>query len=123
MLVVFLLLAASLVVVRHPSAGGRRRGWGDAASHAGPRLELAKAVIADADGRAAWVVVGALVERDLFGGVRVAEDVATTPAVVAPDEVVEVLFACGVVADFGFGIGLFLRGLALLSLAVCNRGD
>lgn len=57
-------------------------------------------------GLAARVVVGALVERHLVVGVRVAEDVATAPAVVAAHKIVEEPLAGRFVAAVGFEIGL-----------------
>lgn len=72
-----------------------------------PDLEVAVAVLTRPAGLAARVIVGALVERHLVAGVRIAEDVAAAPTVVATHEVVEEPFAGGVVATIGFIVGLF----------------
>lgn len=85
-------------------AGGGGRGL--AAVAAPPDLEVAVAVLARAAGLAARVVVGALVEGHLVARVRVAEDVAATPAVVAAHEVVEEALAGRVVAAVGFEVSL-----------------
>lgn len=85
---------------------GRSRADGAAVSLAVPNLELLEAVVAGARGRCPGVEVGILVERHDGAGVRVAEDVATSPAVVASSEVVEVALAGWVIADGGFGVRL-----------------
>lgn len=114
--------AAAVVVGRGCVAAGAARCRGNALSSAGPVLKLAEAVVAYAGESAAWVVVSALIKRGLLGRMRVAEDVAAAAAVVAADEVVEILLARRVVADLGFRIGL--RGIiSLLGLlfGVCPR--
>lgn len=75
-----------------------------------PDLEIAVAVLAAAAQMAARIVVCALVERNLAARVDVAKDIAAPPAVVPPHEVVEVLLAQRVVADFALLVGLE-RGL------------
>lgn len=97
-----------------------------AACHAGggrvapasPRHELEEAVVAGAGGVATRVEVCALVERHELHRVRVAKDVATAPAVVPSDKVVEVLFAGWVVADIGFSVGLCGRTVLLVSFVM-----
>ena len=71
-----------------------------------PDLELLEAVVAGARRRCAGVEVGILVKRDNSVGVRVAEDVATSAAVMASGEIVEVALAGWVVTDGGLRIGL-----------------
>lgn len=77
-----------------------------------PNLELLKAVVAGARGRGARVEVGILVKGHEGARMRVAKDVATSAAVMASGEVVEVALASRVVADGGLGIRLpvFPRG-------------
>jgi hypothetical protein len=90
----------SLGVIRRGGAGGAAAGANV------PDLELLKAVVAGARGRGARVEVGILVQGHGRGRVRVAEDVATSPAMVASVEVVERALADGVVADRGLGVRL-----------------
>lgn len=91
--------AAAVVMSLGRMTTGAARRWRDAPACGGPALELAETVVADAGEGAARVVVCALVEGGLLGRVRIAEDIAAAAAVVAADEVVEVLFAGWVVAD------------------------
>lgn len=71
-----------------------------------PNLELLKAVVAGARGRCPGVEVGILVKWHDGAGVRVAEDVTASPAVVTSGKVVEVALAGWVVADGGLGVRL-----------------
>ena len=98
-----LLLLPLLPLLPQPPQGAAGE---QAAVAAAPDLEVAVAVLARPAELAARVVVGALVEGDLEVGVRVAEDVAAAPAVVAAHEVVEEPLAGRVVAYVGLEVGL-----------------
>lgn len=89
---------------------------GGRVASASPSHELEEAVVAGADGVASRVEVCALIERHELHRVRVAKDVATAPAVVPSDKVIEILFAGWVVADIGFSVGLCGRTILLVSL-------
>ena len=71
-----------------------------------PCLELVEAVVAGARRSGTRVEVGVLIERHNIARVPVAEDIATTAAVVTADEVAEVAFASRVIADGRLGVGL-----------------
>lgn len=97
-----------------------------AACHAGggrvapasPRHELEEAMVAGTSRVATRVEICALVERHELHRVRVTKDVATAPAVVPSDKVVEVLFASWVIADIGFSVGLCGRTVLLVSFVM-----
>lgn len=73
-------------------------------------------MVAGADGVAARIKVCALVERHELHRMRIAKDVATSPAVVPSDKVVEVFLAGWVIADIRFSVGLCERTGMLVSL-------
>ena len=52
----------------------------------------------------------------------VTEDVATSPAVMTANKVVECAFASWVVADGGFGIGLFRKHVLAVFVAIYSWG-
>lgn len=74
-----------------------------------PGLILLEAVVACARGRSSWVEVCVLIEGHLEAGVRVAENIAASAAVVTAVEVVKIPLADGFVAHSGLGVGLVFR--------------
>ena len=89
-----------------PSSLGRSSARGLGVVAAMPRLELIETMVASAGRRSAWVEVGILIKRNNVARVPVAEDVATTAAMVAAGEVAEVTLAGRIIADGGLRIRL-----------------
>jgi hypothetical protein len=69
---------------------------------------LLEAVVAGARRGSPWVEVGVLIQRNLKARVRIAEDIATSAAVVTSREVIKGSLAGRVVANGGFWVGLDL---------------
>ena len=86
-----------------------------------PSPVLVETVVAGARGNGTRVEVGVLVQGHLEAGVEVAEDVAATAAVVAPDKVVEGALAGRVVANGSFGVRL--GGMTLAYTALYNTWE